>query len=275
MKAKSILALLLLCLPFGLAAQDLVVTQADDSIHCRISGIYGDLIEFSHLRNGKRVRMQLALAAVKSYRFNYFYDPSEEKQRPPQWSIGLGVGCAYRPLAVYNLGAYIDVDLTKFIEKKRTHGIGVKYALCLTGGGQSFYTPSHNPQSPGGYYSHYSRVVNIRLIGIFGSYRLKGDRHCLIFRYGLGPMFYREDTYYYRGGSGEDEYSNGTAFGVFGDIGYSFRITKHLSLGLKSGFAGGMVTSLEGSEFSRKELSKDQRIILDYLKLGLDIRFDI
>ena len=69
---------------------------------------------------------------------------------------------------------------------------------------------------------------------------------------------------------------------MFGDIGYSFRITKHLSLGVKVGHAGGMLTKLrveDNSGYYRRiyydKLSKDNRVILDHLKVGVDLRFDI
>lgn len=193
----------------------------------------------------------------------------------PRWSIGASMGYAHRTRARYNAGGYIDADVTLFCGEKRRHGVGLKYCYCVSGGGQSYYMPSYNPRSPAGYSWVYSEDVGISLIGVFGSYRLKGNRHCFLFRYGIGPMFYRNEK---RG-----EIDKGTAFAIFGDIGYSFRITKHLSLGIKGGYAGGMVTSLwiENTQntfrqrYSYEKLSKDNRVILDHLKVGVDLRFDI
>lgn len=198
----------------------------------------------------------------------------------PRWSIGASMGYAHRTIAFYNAGVYIDFDVTRFIGEKRIHGIGLRYSLSGSGG--SYYSRGYTIQYSGSQLTigggNISTTEIIRTIGVFGSYRIKGNRHCLVFRYGLGPMFYE----YSSGYGSTNELGKGTTLGVFCDVGYSFRITKHLSLGLKGGFAGGLVTSLWVEEkngyqtrYSQEDLDKDNRRILDLFKVGLDLRLDI
>lgn len=203
----------------------------------------------------------------------------------PRWSIGASMGYAHRTIAFYNAGVYIDFDVTRFIGEKRIHGIGVRYSESSSGGARQHVFSRQPYTGMGNYsiveysYSYTSSSEAISTLGVFGSYRIKGNRHCLIFRYGLGLMFY---NHYSRYSSTWEKHGKGTTLGVFGDVGYSFKITKHLSLGLKGGFAGGLVTSLWVEEkngyqtrYSQEDLDKDNRRILDLFKVGLDLRLDI
>lgn len=242
MKAKSILALLLLySLPFALGAQDLLVTQSDDSIKCRISSVYDELIEFKHLQNGRWVRAQLAKAAVKSYRINYYYVPKEEKHwlklpPRPRWSVGCGVGYAYRNRRVSGFslpelfdehmqglrgGRFIDFDIAYYLRKGHGLGIGLRVTDF------SAYNKSRFEFYWGGISR--SDDVYIRNLGLFLSKRFvsSSQRHELGLRLGGGLSIYND--YKIEAGAGKELFD--LTYMAFCDVAYNYVVIKNLGIG--------------------------------------------
>lgn len=289
-------------LPVALRAQDLVVTQEGDSLHCRITNVWSDQLSLNRLVNGKLVPLQLAMTQVKSYRFNYFKPTGAEQAvllqepeqpKPPRWSIGLSGGYVYR-LASYpdgieesarmhvrrlKHGHHIDADLTMFFGKRRTGGMGLSVSRSVSNASSSGVVLDDGYGSKIRFSTMDERVT-ITNVGLFGCSRMMNDKHMMLVRYGVGISSY------------VDEADMGSAYlyayknfvpELFGEFGYSYRVGKHMSVGGKLALMRGVVKELwvtsdrnrdSNTRYVGNELSKEQWEGLGRLKLGFEMRFD-
>lgn len=180
------------------------------------------------------------MAAVKSYRLNYYYVSPVEKRRPelpprPQWSMGVGVGYAYRSLKMPSStdglfdehlqgirgGRFLDLDVAYYC--RNGHGLG--FGLRLTD--FSAYNKSRFEFYWGGITR--SDDVYIRNIGPYLSKRFvsSGERNELSLRLGGGLSIYRHRRVEPR----NNEDTIDATFMAFIDVGYNFVIIKGLGIG--------------------------------------------
>lgn len=301
MHYRGLLVLLLCVLPFALKAQDLVVTQEGDSLHCRITNVWGEQLSLNRLVNGKLVPLQLAMTQVKSYRFNYFkptgaeqavLSQEPEQPKPPRWSIGLSGGYVYR-LASYpdgieesarmhvrrlKHGHHIDADLTMFFGKRRTGGMGLSVSRSVSNASSSGVVLDDGY----GRKVRLSRVeerVTITNVGLFSCSRMMNDKHTFLTRYGVGISTFVDEI----DGSMYLHTNNGSVLELFCELGYSYRVRKHMSVGGKLSLMRGVVRELwattnreqnSNTRYTYLELPKEQWEGLGRLKLGFEMRFD-
>lgn len=288
-------------LPAALRAQDLVITQMGDSLNCKITNVWSELLSVERVVNGRMVPLQLAMSEVKTYRFNYFSPVGTEHAvqllepeapKLPRWSIGLGGGYVYRLASIpeglsesylnhvrqLKHGHYIDADLSVFFGKRRMGGMGLAVSRSVSNATSSGVVVDDGYDGQR-YLSRVEERVAITNVGLFGCERVMYDKHMFLARYGLGISAYVDEidgSMYLRAG-------NNVVLELFAELGYCYRVGKHMSVGGKLSLVRGVVKQLwattdrqptSNTRYSHRELSREQWEGLGRLKLGFELRFD-
>lgn len=273
-------------------AQDLLVTQAGDSINCKILSSSRDSVYFSQ----GDTRSQMSIADVKVYRMNFYRlatskvaDQSVQEQPEEKLSrfmVSFGGGYALRtasaPSGVSDVqanhirqlrhGHYFDADMTVFFGKTRTFGMGLAVSRFTSN------AQSANLNIAGSILANAEERVQMTFAGISGCSRMCNERHTFCIHYGFGAIFYTDEL------SGSQYlFARSTAFGTMVDFSYAYKLGKHFSIGARAALLNGSVKELymtsqkernSSTSYYQVSLSDDEREGLGHIKLGAVLRFD-
>lgn len=237
--------------------QDLIVTNTDDSINCKITKVRKDFIFYSYQYENKIRNTLLPEKQVKSYQYNYFPEtniPIEKIKEPEIYSsirLAFDGGLSYRlakisddvPSVLHQymkelkLGYHFGGDFTYYFSEQL--GLGLK---------ANFYRSGNEINNVSIVLSN-GNITNVRsddiLIGFIGpsvNSRLLNllKQSSFIFNLSIGYMTYKDYIFMI------SNYTvKGKTVGMNWDIGYDISIKKDFTIGFKISFILGILKQVE------------------------------
>jgi hypothetical protein len=288
MKKLLLLIAFYICLS-PVFSQDLIVTDKNDSINCKITKVRKDNVYFTFRHKNEIRSTLLPVAETKHYQFNYF----KNIEVPPEkvidnhiykhFRIALNGGYGYR---TNKMSSTIPSDFSEYSKKLKNGyefggdltyyfteplGIGIKYSSFKASNSMSnIYIEDSNGNRR---YGNMSDNIGISFIGPVFSMRFlnKNKTNALLMNVALGYMGYKNkytvvDPY---------ELTSSTT-GIAYDIGYDFTLSSNLILGVQLSAISGVLTGYklyDGSTTQNIELQKENYEGLNRLELSLGLRF--
>jgi len=271
-----------------LEAQDLIVTTEGDSVECSIDRIEEGIIYFSYIRDDDLVKTLIPEKNTTGYFENYFdhglvtgSDPRVPRSKP---SLRLAVngGFSYLMgkiddaapqgeqdyLKGLKTGAHLNGDLDVFFGE--TYGVGFRYNVFMTRNEAMVTTTQVDGSTTSG-----TVIDNVRETFIGPTYctRFLAPRsgNALIMSIGLGYMGYRNNATFIN-----EFVIRGSTAGNLVDIGYDFRISEGMSLGISMSMITGFLTEFEvqqGTTTRTVELEQGSYQSMNRFDLSLGLRF--
>lgn len=270
-------------------SQDLIVTNKRDSINCKITKIKKNNIYFTFSHKDEIRSTLLPVGEIKDYELNFFKNsevPHEkvvDNQIYKHIRIALNGGYGYRTNKMSSTipsgfseyskkiksGLQFSGDLTYYFTEPL--GIGMKYSSFKASNSMSnIYIEESNGNRR---YGNMSDNIRISFIGPFFSTRFlnKDKTNALLMNVALGYMRYKNNFTLI------DPYKlTGSTMGMAFDIGYDFKFSSNLILGVQLSAISGVLTGYklyDGSTTQNIELQKENYEGLNRLELSLGLRF--
>ncbi|MGV8091371.1 MAG: outer membrane beta-barrel protein [Mangrovibacterium sp.] len=258
---KRLYFVLFLSLLFiGGYAQDLLITNTNDSINCKITAEKSNLVYFNFMHQGEFRKTLLAKRNVKQIVYNYFdeaiVEPQEVKRAENfnRFRVSLNGGIGYRtarnpddlPDFLDNYadglkwGGCFSADAGYFINE--SIGLGLKYNYFGSSNSMQNVTMDVN-------YDGYPETgamsdnINISFVGpMVSSMVYSGNRkNAFFFNLALGYLHYLDKGELI----GYDVKMKGSTVGFVGDIGYQIGLSDALSLAFTCSYTIGTLSKMK------------------------------
>jgi len=283
---KQLLLFLFALIYNALCSQDLIVTNSQDSINCRISVINDGLIYFSLMKGNEEINTYLPLDRVTSS-IRGFYATSEDKNVQPRkrdnarFRIAAVGGYSRRTISLpeddsksmrdywrrayngFNYGVELNYYFNKFI------GMGINYSA-------SHFNPTGS--IPEGDFKNFAPKTHIQQVIPTINFRAldRQNRGAFVGGVGIGFANYKTKFYQFNRHTLSEE---GVTVGILLSAGYDIPISKVMAIYVQGSLNGGIVTSItETDEItgSSKKYSTDDPnygVGLGRLNLSIGLRF--
>lgn len=221
---QTLLITFLLCIRLSAAAQDLVVTDKNDSINCKITKASKDFVYFKGFIEGELRNVFLPIRQVKDYKYNYYQKSAEDLSNmsakskspvglnpnklfaftSPRYSYGVGAGMGYQiaPLApgipqgfsdyYQNLKLGLQISAQGSYQFTKMMGLGLTVSRFSTKSGPVEVTATHRQT---GQVRNGKLSDRIAVTSIYPHYQLrfvsKKGNNALTMGFGLGVGLYR------------------------------------------------------------------------------------
>lgn len=270
-------------------SQDLIVTNKRDSINCKITKIKKDNIYFTFRHKDEIRSTLLPVGEIKYYQLNFFKNSEVPRERVignriyKHFRIALNGGYGYR---TNKMSSTIPSDFSEYSKKLKNGfefggdltyyfteplGIGLKYSSFKASNSMSnIYIEDSNGNRR---YGSMSDNIGISFIGpVFSTRFLNKDKtNAFLMNVALGYMGYKNNYTLI------DPYKlTGSTMGMTFDIGYDFKFSSNLILGVQLSAISGVLTGyklFDGSTTQNIELQKENYEGLNRLELSLGLRF--
>jgi hypothetical protein len=289
---KIIIPLLLSLLYFPLRAQDLIVTNENDSLNCKITKVKSDNIYFIFKHKDEVRSTLLPVDKIDYYQYDYYQtaevtaDNVLIKENYPHYRMVINGGWSYRTA---KLSDDIPADFREYSKELKSGynygldfsyyfaeqlGVGFRYANYLSKNEIDNVYKIY----PDGSTSEYGKVsdnISINFIGPFFTTRLfnSDKKNCLILDLGVGYMGYKNQSV-----SVSDKITyRGNTVGSYLGIGYDVSISPDLALGFQLSLVNGILTQYQISDGIHTEimkLEKNQYEGLSRIDLSIGLRFN-
>lgn len=270
-------------------AQDLIVTPEGDSLNCKITGIKGDYIYLTYMRNKEKRNTLFKTASVKSYQYS-FYKTSEvptekSKQKSiyapkspfrlafnlgPAWRVGKiedGLNSQARDyLKELMSGRYIDVKGTYFFSNS---GIGLTYNRYSSK--HSVKNANFTFQNGGSVFGNISDEISIIYIAPTVAYRSTNQNVDVVWDFSVGYMGYTNKSTI----SSSSLSIEGSTIGLSSSLNFDIPIHENFKIGFQLSFLSGSLSKLtakNGSLTSTVKLNREDYENLSQLNLGIGFR---
>jgi hypothetical protein len=247
-----IISLIFLIISVFAYSQDKIITQRGDTLNCKITKVLDDYIYYSIEENKENRRSIIPMSDVQYYVMasdNKSDKESGKKEKKDfnaaNLQLGVNYGGAYRTGKINGYegfeehykkmkwGTYFCGSLTYYFND--INGAGLKYSRLSSkheGAGETLDTIGSMRRG------NITDKVKISFMGIYYSLRFVKEAHCIFFNPGVGKVYYKNDFSFK---SAEDTYSenvyfSGSALGFCVDLGYDYRFTDYLSVGVKASY---------------------------------------
>ncbi len=289
---KNLLLFILICAFNNQSfAQDLIVTNDGDSIHCKITKIKGGNIYFAFRYENENRKTLLPKSKVSDYTKNFFktseVESAKEKANEDfrRFRFAVNSGFSYQTAKINedipddfksyikNLksGFHIGGKLSYFFNE--VYGFGLKYTLFKTSNSiDNIYLEDTNGIRT---YGQMSDNILINFIGPVFSTRIfnRSNRNAFIADISVGYAHYQNnkiliDKFQITGGT--------IALGI--DLGYDVSLSHQLKLGFQVGLLSGSLSKYHlnnGRRVQLIKLEKGEYESLNRLDFSLGLRFEL
>lgn len=264
---RALLVIILFILVFSSSkAQDLIVTNKNDSIHCKITKVNDDYIYFTFKKEDDFRSSLMAFKEVKSYQKDYFSNPEvTEKQligygKYPKFRIAIHGGYSHMLAKVSNelgsdfqsyvkdlkSGFHLGGDVSYYFNP--VVGIGLKcHVFKSSNSMDDIYVEDDDGNR---YYGIMSDKITTTFVGPTFSTRFldKKKANAFIMSVGIGYLGYVN-----RGVFITELNIKGSTPGLTLDFAYDVAISEHSALGLQISLITGSLSKLEVSDGQRTE----------------------
>jgi hypothetical protein len=288
MKKYGLIILLFLIGQF-VCSQDLIVTQNDDSLNCKITKIDLDYIYFTFMYNNEIKKSLLPMTDIKIFQKKYYNETELTKPylaylNYSKFRIAFsggfsyllakmpeGIDNTYRDyLKSFKKGYNLRLDIGYFFN--RQYGIGLKYSY--------FNTKASASSLP--FIDEQGNIVRLSLsenrsdnyIGpaFLMRYADALNKNAFIAGISFGYFAYNNNMRI----GGIPLYAKGSTLGMIVDIGYDFSVSDNFSLGfLLSATLGslGKITFNDGFQSQTIELPEDQHESMSRIDISIVLSF--
>ncbi len=264
-----------------------MLTQAGDSINCKIKKVLPASISFAQVQDGKLQQRTLPRDQVKLFQYNYYpsdYDvintssvtkkPNVSQQELPRWRFGIGGGLGYRTASTGDVPPIIEEYLNGLKLGTTFNATGTYFLRPFLGFGfthSSFFAASQIKDQPVTTSNGNTFVLNVsedtymHFTGPTVTTRFANASSMNSFQgsFGVGHMGYR--NYLKNGGEITLE---GKTLGFTLELAYDLPISDHWAVGFQ-------LSSVIGS-FTEVEVTTPTRKYKDYLEEKEDLnRIDL
>lgn len=290
---KIIAFMLLLGCSVHLFSKDLIVTQAGDSLKCKISNSEDGYVYFTHIVKGQVKDDKLKREDIKYLERDFYKTVKLTKvqidsiYRPSRWRVGLS--CGYSRWLAKNtdgasdaLSSYEDglkngvgysADVAYYFNK--SWGVGIKYHGFNSSNSMNDYSITSTDGTT--YTGEISDKEWIQYVGPYASYRYifpDNKKAAWYINLGLGYAFYHD-----KGVTPVENLTiTGHSFGVFSNIGYEYSLTPCIALGFEVGCNINKLSKYKSDDGSTTEtvsLDSDEKISLSTLDVAVGLRYNI
>lgn len=284
---KSIaLSILLLLIGIQLSAQDLIVTNENDSINCRITKLNDNHIYFTFKNGDKYLSTLISVDEVAHYQSGFY----SEAQVPENQVIGYGDYPRFR-LAINGGFSYllagisesIPSDLQDYTRQLKsgyhfggdisyyfnpTIGIGFKTYVFKTSNSAGVYVDFGDGESE---FAVMSDAITTIFAGPTFSTRFLSRKNSNAFIMGLGIGYLSQKN----NAVLVNEYEiKGSTLGMTLDFGYDIKMTKNLDLGFQISFLSGSLSKYEVSDgYHTETVELEELEGLGRMDLSVGLRF--
>lgn len=289
MKKFMIIFLLVPFLNVRVYSQDLIVTNEDDSINCKITKIKTDYIYFTFKYQDEIRSTLLPMSDVKNHQFDFYQTSEVPKdkvigyQNYQHFRIAINGGYSYHTAKVsesvpndfkdyvkeLKSGLHFGGDVTYYFTEPL--GFGVKYLIFKSSNSMdNIYVEDTDGNRT---YGKMSDDLTISFIGPTFSTRLLSHNksNALIMNLSLGYMGYSNDKVIV------DNYKmTGSTLGMAFDIGYDIGLSEYLSLGFQISFISGTLFEYDwddGTTTVTIDLEKGEYESLNRIDFSVGLRF--
>lgn len=287
---KKIVFILMLVFTGGIVgAQDLIVTNTNDSINCKITKETKDHIYFSYLNNGELRKTLIGKTDVKQFtKSNPGASGNEMKTSGIQpgyskFRLAMHGGWSTRLAKISNddfeqymkdlkKGYNLGFDASYFISE--TIGFGLKFSTFGSDNQLDNVTIDHDMD---GVLSTGTVSDDIAITFVGPSYSVRvvsNSGNAFVSSLAIGYLGYLDHSYIIN-------YPfdlKGGAFGVAWDLGYDIKLSEHLSIGAQCSLIRGTLTSItQESEYSSRkiDLDEDEYESLSSLNFSVGLRINL
>ena len=273
-------------------AQDLIVSQNGDSIHCKITKVKSDFIYFLFKNKGRYESTVIATSKVLNYKRDHrpgYKIPKDSLpgyENFPRHVIGINTGLSYDPIRfregqsigpddfVNDLrnGFHFEANYSFYYQKG--FGAGLRINYYETNASQNEVAGTNGAGNP--ISATLSNAISVFYIGPSSSIRVLNNngKNAFLISSSIGYMSYNEDYTYV-----EQRTTTVDGVGISVSLGYDFSLNRNLSLGIQIASNALMSKKIEinnGSGTLKRRLGDDERLFggarLDF-SLGLRYTF--
>jgi len=271
-----------------LSAQDLIVTQENDSLNCKITSENEEYIYFTYKQDADFRKTMMPKNLVKSYKYKFFQEVEVPQTYAganeiyPRARVGFYGGWSNRfaripdnvptEIADYlsesKSGFHYGGDIALYFSENS--GFGLRYSAYNSDHQIDIFLENEDGTTMTGILRD---DIAIHFIGPFYSARFfnLNKRNCLVMNFGVGYLGYLND-----GMLIDPLLLKGNTLGFSWDFAYDNRIAENLALGLQVSFVLGTLREYEITYLSRTEtieLDKDNYDNISRIDLSLGLRF--
>ncbi len=289
---KKIISSAILSLLFSSSvwSQDLIVTNANDTINCKITKVKSDNIFFTFKQGDEYSSTLIPTSSVKYHQLEYFGQNEVPKEKLVGFQnyqhlrLGISGGFSYLTAKVgdnvpadfvdyvkeLKSGFHLGGDLTYYFAEQ--FGFGLKYYLFISSNNlDNIYTDDNEGNRR---YGKMSDKITTSFMGPSFSIRF--------FNHDKSNAFLMNSSFGYMGYSNNkviiDNYKiTGNAFGSSFDIGYDVGLSENLSLAFQISLIAGTLLEYDWDDGSTKQtikLDKNEYESLNRIDLSVGLRFN-
>jgi hypothetical protein len=285
-----ILSLVLIVSTVSIYSQDLIVTNAGDSLNCKINRLKENNVFFTfRFRNEVRNTL-IPLDQVEYYQYKYY-----QKSLITDEKIGKNESFTHFKAEIYGgwsywiakLNAYIPQNYSQYKNELRTGyhfggdfayffsepiGFGLKYSEFKTS--NKLDNVYQTMQDGSVKYGTLSDDVSIRYIGVFVSSRLlnAGKKNAFLLNMGIGYAGYFDKKIMV------DRYTiSGNSIGASTDFIYELGISKDYAIAFKISYSSGHLVAYylnDGVSDKKIKLDQDSYESMNHIDLSIGLRFN-
>jgi hypothetical protein len=265
--------LLLILFSVNLFSQDLIVTNDNDSIRCKILGIKGNDMLFDYPDQDGTNSSRISLSKMKYYKYGYYKisKPKPVLAGPAKVRFGINGGYSYRTAPTVE---GIPSSLTSYIESLKSgyhYGMDFMYFFndYLGMGLKASKFRSGKKETEGG---NIHDDISIGFVGPEFCTRLpsRNSLSALFVAIAIGYSGYKDDGYY-----NYPILIKGNTMGMGMDLGYDIGLSKNWAIGFQLSALFGTITEIDvtqGSQTLHVELEKDNYESLARVDLSVGLR---
>lgn len=286
---RLLILFLLACSSHALLSQDLIVTNENDTINCRITKIKGDNIYFTFKHKEEIRNTLLPKSKVKFHQYDYYQSsevPESEVvgyQNYPKLRIAFNGGFSQQTAKISSRvpavfrdyirelksGSHYGGDMIYYVTEPM--GFGFKYFVYNTSNSlDNIFLEDINGNRR---YGRLSDDLTVTFIGPTFSSRLlnKNKSNAFIANFAIGYMGYDNDI------EVVDPYNmSGSTVGLAFELGYDIGISDNLALGIQVSYLSGALFEYDlsdGTTTTKVELEQGQYESLNRIDFSIGLRF--
>lgn len=269
------------------SAQDLIVTQKGDSIHCKITKVRQGHVYFTFVHNEEVRNTLLPTDQISTYQQGFF-EQSEipehvaktVEQNYPGFRFGIQIGPGIRTAGIpseyapsfrdhlkkQRIGFHFDTDSHWYWSESM--GMGFKYSAFMAG------AESRNVQIPDAGSGYLSEQITMHFFGPSVSNRFvsSNPKNVFVTNIAIGYMNYRNAV----GRDNQNFRMMGNTVGMAFELGYDFEVSNNTAIGLSiTAYLGGLnaVNIKRGSSSQKLTLDDGDRESLSRIDFTIGYRY--
>ena len=293
-RTLSFLIFIIICITTY--SQDLIVTNENDSINCKITKIKRETAFFTFQTNDDFIRTMLPLSKINTYQYNYFPEseapaninidniglPNLDSKDFPYLNISVIGGYSY---LIGEISDDLSSELKDYIKELKSgynfgadisyyfaesYGAGIKYNIFKTSNSiDGFFEDENGNQIPG----TFSESITTSYIGPSFSARIMDKKRKNVF---YGDFSFGSVIYVNHATIPDDCKISGNTLGLSIGIGYNFNISKNFYLGIKASFLTATLKSYkinDGTSTEKVKLESGEYENLGRLDMSISLSF--